>query len=93
MKKSSEEMFEELGFRKVPVIDPISGEEYEHDIEYMKWDGSWEEHILINNSTKLIHISNMLFGKEKGFLLTKEKLQAINKQVEELGWIDGELVC
>lgn len=81
----AEDMFEHIDFHRVKVTDPISGEEYEHDIEYMKFDGSWEEHILFNTSTRLIHLSSTLFGKEQSFILNDEKLQAINQQMKEIG--------
>ena len=84
----ADKMFEDLGYGKQQVCNPLTGEEYSHDYEYAKWDGTWEEHILINDSTKLIHISNLLFGKETGIILTKKKLQAINKKCKELGWLD-----
>ncbi len=86
----ADEMFEKLGYSKQQVCNPLTGEEYLHVYEYAKWDGTWEEHILINNSTKLIHISNQLFGKEHGFTLTCEKLQAINEKCKELGWLDDK---
>ena len=83
----ADEMFERIGYGKQQVCNPLTGEEYLHDYEYAKWDGTWEEHILINNSTKLIHVSSQLFGKEHGFILTEEKLQAINEKCKELGWL------
>lgn len=86
----ADEMFEKLGFNKIPVVDRLTGEEYKYDYEYVNCDGTWEEHILINDSTKLIHTSNYLLsvGKEYSFILTNEKLQAINEKVKELGWIE-----
>ena len=84
---TAKEMFEKLGYRLVEVENPITGEIYEYDIQYEKFDGCFYQQILFNNSTKLMHTSCELFNKTIDFICyTPELLQAINKQVEELGW-------
>lgn len=84
---TDKEMFEMLGYRLVEVENPITGGIYEYDIQYEKFDGSFYQQILFNNSTKLMHTSCELFNKTIDFICyTPELLQAINKQVEELGW-------
>ena len=86
---SAKEMFEKLGYRLVEVLNPITGEVYEFDIQYEKFDGSFRKVILFNNSTKLMHTSCELFNKTIDFTCyPPELLKAINKQVEELGWLD-----
>lgn len=86
---SAKEMFEKLGYKLVEVENPITGEIYEHDIQYEKFDGSFYKRILFNNSTKLMHTSCELFNKTIDFpCYTPELLQAINKQAEELGWLN-----
>ena len=87
--KSAKEMFEELGYRLVDVENPITGEIYSYDIQYEKFDGSFYEKILFNNSTKLMHTSCELFNKTIDFVAyTPELLQAINQQCKELRWLD-----
>lgn len=84
---TAKEMFEMLGYRLVEVENPITRGIYEYDIQYEKFDGSFYQQILFNNSTKLMHTSCELFNKTIDFICyTPELLQAINKQVEELGW-------
>lgn len=84
---SAKEMFEQLGYRLVEVKNPITGEIYEYDIQYEKFDGSLYQQVLFNNATKLMHTSCKLFNTTIDFIYyTPELLQAINKQVEELGW-------
>ena len=86
---SAKEMFENLGYRLVEVENLITGEIYEHDIQYEKFDGCFYKRILFNNSTKLMHTSCELFNKTIDFpYYTPELLQAINRQVKELGWLD-----
>lgn len=86
---SAKEMFEKLGYRLTDVVNPITEEVYKYDIQYEKFDGSFYEQILFNDATKLMHTSCELFNKTIDFICyTPELLQAINKQVEELGWLD-----
>ena len=84
----ADEMFKKCGFNKIGVYDKLTGEEYPYCTEYVKWDGTWEEHIHFNNSTKLMTTSCELFGKATiGMIFYPELLQAINEKVKELGWI------
>lgn len=83
--KMADEMFEELGYKKledkyninyIKMYSFINGDRVREQIRFCKLD-------------KYVHIENfnyntkIIFGK---FLDIKE-LQAINKKVEELGWI------
>jgi len=86
MNKSAKEMFEELGYRKEDVEDIFTGEVFEYDYKYVKFDGTWLREILINDTTKLIHFNTELFNRTQNEMLTPQELKAINKQVEELGW-------
>lgn len=84
---TAKEMFEKLGYRLVEVFDPINEEVYTNVIQYEKFDGSFYWRIMFNTSTKLIHTSCELYNKTIDFTsIYLELLQAINKQVEELGW-------
>jgi hypothetical protein len=83
--KTADELFKKCGFNKIGVYDKLTGEEYPHCTEYVKWDGTWEEQIHFNNSTKLMTTSCELFGKATiGMMFYPELLQAINKKCKEL---------
>lgn len=85
----ADEMFEKCGYNKIDVIDKITGEKYPNCTEYVKWDGTWEEHIHFNDSTRLMTTSCELFGKATiGMIFYPELLQAINEKVKELGWYE-----
>lgn len=84
---SAKEMFEELGYRKEDVEDIFTGEVFEYDYKYVKFDGTWLKEILFNDSTKLLHFNTELFNKTNNEMLTIDELKAIYKQCEELGWL------
>lgn len=84
--KMADEMFEELGYKKledkyninyIKMYSFINGDRVREQIRFCKLD-------------KYVHIENfnyntkIIFGK---FLDIKE-LQAINKKCQELGWLD-----
>lgn len=85
---TAKEMFEELGYKKEDVINPFTDEIYEHDYKYVKFDGTWLKEFLFNDSTKLLHFNTELFDKTQNTMLSPEEIKAMNKQVEELGWLD-----
>ena len=70
--KSADEMFEELGFIK--TIDSEEFIEYEHKNNPFKT-------ITFIKDCKRINIDRIKY-------LGKRRLQAINKKVKELGWLD-----
>ena len=70
--KSADEMFEELDFIK--TIDSEEFIEYEHKNNPFKT-------ITFIKDCKRINIDRIKY-------LEKRKLQAINKKVKELGWLD-----
>ena len=71
--KTADEMFEELGYEKEETTWNEEGKK--HFIEY----NSNDTQIQFSLDTKHILITN---------ILNMQELQAINKKVEELGWID-----
>ena len=73
---SAKEMFEQLGYkfikREFEIIYQYTKNEYIEDYRYIKFD---------------IKIKKIELGDwQEDFNLSLEELQAINKQVEELGW-------
>ena len=72
---SAKEMFEELGY-EIPYWQK------DHTIQYLK-------HYDFNDET--MHISIVFYKRPKEVyiegLITIKELEAINKQVEELGWL------
>ena len=70
--KTADEMFEELGYEKKETTWNEKGKK--HFIEY----NSNDTQIQFSLDTKHILITN---------ILNMQELQAINKKVEELGWI------
>ena len=80
MSKSAKEMFEELGYKR--CYDDYD----EIYLVYRKKNGieiifDLEDRCIVKKCS-LSHIS-----------INYTDLQAINKQVEQLGWTDGELIC
>lgn len=81
---STKEMFEKLGF--VEEQSPM----YENCIWYKTNDNYFNREIKFYKKDKLIY-NNLIYG---GFQMNgscpiyPELLQAINKQIEELGWND-----
>lgn len=77
--KSAEEMFEELGYRKIK-----SPKNYEHLVLYEKCDIRNREISTITFNKYGKNFSKELKGET--WCIAFEELQAINKQVEEFGW-------
>lgn len=76
---SAREMFEKLGYRDYHKMDK--------EIVYnYSWNEEPEEYRYIgfNSETKQIELSDW----RGDFYLKRKELQAINKQIEELGWND-----
>lgn len=73
---SADEMFEELGYEKV------SDDKYSFEYRKILDDDLFEINFWKEDKT----ISKNYY-REMGYITTKE-LQAINKKVEELGWMD-----
>lgn len=80
---TAKEMFEELGYELYDETDIY--------ISYRKFpdtivDNKTYQEIFFNTQSMFFVISEYKHGElEEKFIITKE-LQAINKQVEELGW-------
>lgn len=75
--KSAKEMFEELGYKEVSVIDP------DGCIDYINTNEKYSE-IYFDKNFKMI--TKHYLNSGIACPITLEELQAINKQVEELGW-------
>ena len=76
---TAKEMFEELGYRQLKQL-----KNYKHLLVYEKYDSRFKETSVITFNT-----SARVFSKElndEGWCIFFPELQAINKQVEELGW-------
>lgn len=76
---SAKEMFEELGYRDYHLIN--------NEIVYnYSWNEEPEEYryVSFHLSEKYIELSDW----RGDFYLKSRELQAINKQIEELGWND-----
>lgn len=85
----ADEFFRKCNFSKVQVIDKFTGEEYPYCDEYVRWDGTWEQHIHFNNSTRLMAASCELFGKATFFMnFTPDLLKAIHQYEKEKGWLE-----
>lgn len=73
---SAKEMFEKLGYKK------------EHRISYIKYYKEVEQCYGGPVETQIwFYQINECFEKNRE-VITMEELQAINKQIEELGWLD-----
>ena len=79
--KSAKEMFEELGYKAINT---------QHSIEYIKWKGQKEQSIYFDSATKTLGIYIYDTYDDVYDILTVDMptLKAINKQCEELGWLD-----
>lgn len=92
MVKRAKEMFEELGYNKIDAVNPFTEEIMDWNYRYLRFDGTTKKEIHINSQTKLIFLNNSfdgtLYERANTPMLTFEELKAINKQVEELGWLD-----
>lgn len=74
---SAKEMFEKLGYKKRDEYNEIK---YSRNI--IKEDG--KIYYLSEDEEIIFHENNIWFGGK--IVLNKKELQAINKQIEELGW-------
>ena len=75
--KSAKEMFKELGYEKANVINP------DGCIDYVDTNEKYSE-IYFDKNFKLI--TKHYLNSGLACSITLGELQAINKQVEELGW-------
>lgn len=75
--KSAREMFEELGY--IQSVNDDKEIVYNYNFE----DFSIYSYICFNKSDEKIEMENNIIA---GCDITIRKLQAINKQIEELGW-------
>ena len=75
--KSAKEMFSELGYKITNVINP------DGCIDYVNTDEKYSE-IYFDKNFKMI--TKHYLNSGVACPITLEELQAINKQVEELGW-------
>ena len=84
---TAKEMFEELGYEKVSDI-PIC---YRFD------DGGYVNLIeFIDTKQEIMFTEYEEYNDNQpqgSFLLNMEELEAINKQIEELGWLEGDNIC
>lgn len=82
---TAKEMFEKLGYNQLIVHEPY----YMFYIKPLKENGEYENdeiHLEFNFLNKTIVKS---YGDDNTVCgITIQELQAINKQVEELGWLD-----
>lgn len=81
MNKSAKEMFEELGYKNTKKEDKIilfENFSFDISIEFLNEDGD-----------KSIVLQKLGIDDGGDFIiLSLEELKAINKQIEELGWLD-----
>ena len=82
--KTAKEMFEKLGYKEVK-----QAKNTQHLIEYSKTN-KYKETRIITFHTLPKAVSKDLKVNEtyEGCCIFVDELQAINKQVEELGWFD-----
>ena len=82
----AKEMFEKLGYE----IDEQNNKEI---LYKMKWEISTTYYVSFYLEHKWLECfitSDSPFEPSKSFAIDLELLQAINKQIEELGWLDNE---
>lgn len=77
---SAKEMFKELGYKQYVDID------YQSQILYSKKTNESSKDIEFNMQYKIIYLPNYKYRTPYRYELSLEELQAINKQIEELGW-------
>lgn len=75
---TAKEMFEELGYKLA---------RYGNDVEYCKQFEYAKINIYFTNFAKVIEISS---NKDIAYTVDLKELQAINKQIEELGWLGSD---
>lgn len=79
---TAKEMFKKLGYE----LDIITDFEI---LYHMKWEISstyWVSFNIINKSIECFLTSDSPFEPSKSYSIDIDLLQAINKQIEELGW-------
>lgn len=81
--KCAKEMFENLGY----TYQEAYFEDELDEINYSK-NGRWALQIIFSLNHKCIMVYRKYEGKSRPIAISVEILQAINKQVEELGWLD-----
>ena len=74
--KSAREMFEELGYEVISKPNTIT----------YRLNKGYFYYICFKLNKKTVYKSKGICGKEVASSITTNELQAINKQVEELGW-------
>ena len=79
---SAKEMFEKLGYEYV---------ETNNYIEYIKY---YYKHWIFKDYQKIIFFKSPIYDLDifdrLGTTINRDLLQAINKQVEELGWLESD---
>lgn len=73
---SAKEMFEELGYEEISKPNTIT----------YRLNKGYFYYICFKLNKKTVYKSKGTCGKEVASSITTNELQAINKQVEELGW-------
>ena len=76
-KKTADEMFEELGYEKKNL-----------DIIFSRFWEEWENEDLAKTFSFNTEYETIDITDENRYGITMQELQAINKKVEELGWMD-----
>ena len=74
---NAREMFEKLGYEEIFKQNTIT---------YKKQKGCYFYYICFKLNKKTVYKSKGTCGKEVASSIDLEELQAINKQIEELGW-------
>lgn len=94
---TAKEMFEELGYSSIKTTNP----DYAHLIMYKRNTPQHIQRISFDNRNKKFACACLddTYVK-KGFRMKNtpmhcdiKHLKAINKQVEELGWLEGDNIC
>lgn len=85
----ADKLFEELGYK---ITEEVTDDFYNNGIQYTKQDKYIKKYIEIYYYHKeiVIYTEQIIDGKIirwKSAVLGREELKAINKKVEELGWI------
>lgn len=80
---NAKEMFENLGY----TYQEAYFEDELDEINYSK-NGRWALQIIFSLNHKSIMVCRKYEGKSRPIAISVEILQAINKQIEELGWLD-----
>ena len=85
--KTAKELFEELGYKKL-IQEPCR----EYLIQYQRVNKYNEMQIItFNTSGRVISKDLIANGHCEGYCIFINELQAINKQIDELGWNDGKI--